>query len=60
MFCKSVKSKTTMKFGTMAVAAVALLIASSLIVGSQQALAANLCGTGLASPDNFSGTTFPR
>ena len=51
MFHTSVKSKTPVKFGTMAIAAVMLLFGSGPIIGNEKALAANLAGSGLADPD---------
>ncbi|MGB8937053.1 MAG: hypothetical protein WCC17_18350 [Candidatus Nitrosopolaris sp.] len=53
-------SKTTMTFSSMAIAAVVLLFVSGPIVGNQQALAANLCGSGLGcggTPDY--GISYP-
>jgi hypothetical protein len=50
MFRTSVKSKTIMTFGTMAIAAVMFFAAGS-VTGNQKALAANLAGSGLADPD---------
>jgi hypothetical protein len=57
MFHTSVDSKTTITFSTLAIAAVALLFASGPILGNQQALAANLCGSGLCDP--ISGISYP-
>ena len=57
MFHTSVKSKTTMTFSTLVIAAVALLFASGPILGNQRALAANLCGSGLCNPS--SGIHYP-
>ncbi|MFZ0513706.1 MAG: hypothetical protein WAM14_19020 [Candidatus Nitrosopolaris sp.] len=44
-------SKTTMAFSTLTIAAVALVFVSCPILGNQQALAANLCGSGFCDPD---------
>ena len=53
-------SKTTMTLSSMVIAAVVLLFVSGPIVGNQQALAANLCGSGLGcggTPDY--GISYP-
>ena len=57
MFHTSVKSKTPVTFGTMAIAAVMLLFASGPIIGNEKALGANLAGSGLADPDP--GISYP-
>jgi hypothetical protein len=57
MFRTSVKSKTIMTFGTMAIAAVMLLFAAGQVIGNQKAVAANLAGSGLADPDP--GISYP-
>jgi hypothetical protein len=46
MFRTSVKSKTTVTLGTMAVAALVLLFASGHIVENQKAFAANMVDEG--------------
>ena len=59
MFHTSVNSETTMTF-SISVIAVASLFVPGIIVGSQNALAANLCGSGLGcggSPDY--GISYP-
>ncbi|MGB6529821.1 MAG: hypothetical protein WBF33_17075 [Candidatus Nitrosopolaris sp.] len=49
--------KTTMTFGTMAIAAVVLLFASGPIVRSQQVFAANMYGNDFCDPDP--GISYP-
>lgn len=55
----SIKPKTTLTFSTLVIAALSLVFAVGPIVGNQKALGANLCGSGLASPDTCTGVPYP-
>jgi hypothetical protein len=49
------KSKITLTFGTLVIAAITLTFATAPMIGNQKAFAANLCGSGLGSPSTCSG-----
>ncbi|MFY9797471.1 MAG: hypothetical protein WAK17_08835 [Candidatus Nitrosopolaris sp.] len=51
-------SKRSISLSTVAFAAIAILFASGLILGDQQGLAANLCGSGLGCGFGFGGYGF--
>jgi hypothetical protein len=50
-------TKTTITFNTLAIVALSLVFAVSIIVANQKALAANLCGSGFCEPDG--GISYP-
>jgi hypothetical protein len=52
----SVAVKRTITFGTLVIASLSIVVAVGL-VGSQKALAANLCGSGFCDPDP--GISYP-
>jgi hypothetical protein len=54
----SATAKRVLTFSTLVIASLSLVLVFP-IVANQKALAANLCGSGLASPDTCSGVPYP-